>query len=136
MKVKLKEGAYEVLHAHSDDAGYDLRTPVDCIVPANGSATIDTGVCMAIPNGYGGLLISKSGLNVKFGLTGTGLIDSGYTDSIVVKLYNDTPNNYEFKAGDKVIQIVLIKIATPDIEYVSELDETDRGSDGFGSSGC
>lgn len=133
MRVKLDEGAFEVVHAHEDDAGYDLRTPYGFTI--YDSKVIDTGVHMEIPKGYVGFLKSKSGLNVKHNLTGEGVIDSGYIGSIVVKLYNNSEEPYTFSEGDKIIQIVLLPVYTPEIEYVDELSETDRGSQGFGSSG-
>lgn len=136
IKVKLDEGAFVPESAHTADAGYDLRTPTDCYIPAGGFGIIDTGVHMAIPEGYVGFLKSKSGLNVRDHLTGEGVIDSGYTGSIVVKLYH----NGEYGAkwlhrGDKVIQIVLLPIIKPDIEIVDSLEDTERGDNGFGSTG-
>ena len=136
VKVKLDPGAYLPQKAHEDDAGWDLYAREDFTVPAAGSGVQDTGVHMAIPSGYCGLLVSKSGLNVKNGLTGTGLIDAGYTGSIVVKLYNgEKGRSHEFHAGEKIIQIVILPIPKVEVELVNELDETERGSGGFGSSG-
>ena len=88
MKIKLDPGAYMPERAHEQDAGYDLRTPVRAVVHPNDSVVIDTSVHVQIPVGYAGFLKSKSGLNVRLDLTGEGLIDSGYTGSIVVTLYN------------------------------------------------
>lgn len=78
---------------------------------------------------------SKSGLNVKHGITSEGVIDSGYTGSIVVKLYNNDGKDYTVNQGDKISQIVLLPIYTPELEQVESLDETERGGNGFGSSG-
>lgn len=140
MKVVLKEGAYEPRRAHSADGGYDLCTPVDFVVPGGysghlGCATVDTGVCVQIPEGYVGFLKSKSGLNVKAGLFGEGVIDSGYTGSIVVKLFNATERNVTFRRGDKIIQLVILPVFTPKIKIVDSLCETERGDNGFGSTG-
>ena len=137
IRVMLDEGAYAPESAHDADAGYDLRTPRECIVTPGGYAIIDTGVHMEIPKGYVGFLKSKSGLNVKYNLTGEGVIDSGYTGSIVVKLYHNDPNGEpkHFMKGDKVIQIVLLPIYKPEIDIVDSLDETERGDNGFGSTG-
>lgn len=140
LKVKLDDGAFAPESAHDDDAGYDLRTPKDFHVPEHGWAKIDTGVHIAIPKGYVGFLKSKSGLNVRDHLTGEGVIDSGYTGSIVVKLYSHEDNGNtlkckEFKRGDKIIQIVLLPIIKPEIEIVDELEDTERGDCGFGSTG-
>lgn len=145
MKIKLSGNAILPTRAHEWDAGLDLYTPEDVTVVRSrwtptegitiGSATIDTGVHVEIPKGYVGFIKSKSGLNVKHGLTAEGVIDSGYTGSIVVKLYNHTSTSYEFKAGEKIAQLVILPILTPELELVDELEDTDRGSNGFGSSG-
>lgn len=140
IKVKLDDGAFAPESAHEDDAGYDLRTPIDFRIQEHGYAKIDTGVHMAIPKGYVGFLKSKSGLNVRNHLTGEGVIDSGYTGSIVVKLYHHQDSGFglcakEFKRGDKIIQIVLLPIIKPKIKVVDSLEETERGSNGFGSTG-
>ena len=94
LHVQLDPGAYMPERAHPADAGLDLRSPVNEFVPSFGSAIIDTGVHVEIPEGYVGMLKSKSGLNVKHGLTSEGVIDSGYTGSIVVKLYNHSSKEY------------------------------------------
>lgn len=78
---------------------------------------------------------SKSGLNVKHGITSEGVIDSGYTGSIVVKLYNNDGYDYTVNEGEKISQIVLLPIYTPELEQVESLGETERGGNGFGSSG-
>ena len=121
--------------AHEADAGYDLKTPEIAIVPPKNWCVIDTGVHCAIPKGYVGFLKSKSGLNVKNHLTGDGVIDSGFNGSIVVKLYNHSSITHIFNPGDKIIQMVLLPIYTPELELVDELEDTDRGANGFGSSG-
>ena len=135
IKVKLDEGAYAPESAHTADAGYDLRTPKGFRIESGGAQTIDTGVHIQIPEGYVGFLKSKSGLNVKFGLTGEGVIDSGYTGSIRVKLYNHSDSIKLFGKGDKIIQLVLLPIIKPEIEIVDSLEETERGDNGFGSTG-
>ena len=135
MKVKLDKGAYMPERAHETDAGADLRTPYDVIVPAKGSVVIDTGVHIELPPNTVGMLKSKSGLNVKCGITSEGVIDVGYTGSIAVKLYNHSDKPYELKAGDKISQLVVMPILTPSFELVDELEATERGNNGFGSSG-
>ena len=140
IKVVLDQGAYMPERAHEDDAGYDLRTPKRVVVPpapdqGAGSAVIDTGVHIAIPKGYVGLLKSKSGLDVKHGISGEGVIDSGYTGSIMAKLYNHTAKPYVFREGDKIIQLVIVPILQDNMERVLALDNTDRMMNGFGSTG-
>lgn len=135
IKVKLDVFALEPVRAHADDAGLDLRSPSKITVPACGSVTIDTGVHIAIPKGYVGMLKSKSGLNFRCGITSEGVIDAGYTGSIKCKLYNNSTKACYIRPGDKITQLVIMPIITPEIEYVDELEETERGSGGFGSSG-
>lgn len=135
MKVVLDNGAKMPTRAHETDAGLDLYSREDCIVEAKESATFDTGVHIAIPNGFAGFLKSKSGLNVKHGLISDGVIDAGYTGSIVVKLYNLSGYDYKIKAGDKITQLVILPVSTAPLELADSLDDTDRGANGFGSSG-
>ena len=135
MEVMLDNGAYMPSRGHSTDAGLDLRTPKAVTVPAYGSVTVDTGVHVALPHGCAGLLVSKSGLNVRHDITSTGLIDEGYTGSVVVKLYNHGGEDYEFEAGDKVTQLVVIPVVCEPLEQVSTFNATERGDNGFGSTG-
>lgn len=133
--VMLDPGAYMPTRAHEDDAGLDIRSPIDITVPARGSATIDTGVHIEIPEGMAGFLKSRSGLNVKHDLTSEGVIDTGYTGSIAVKLYNHGDTDYEIKRGDKISQLVFVKIDLPELGQVDRMNATKRGSGGFGSTG-
>lgn len=135
MKVKLDNGAYMPERAHAADAGYDLRSPIKTRLYAGEAVVIDTGVHIQIPRGFVGMLKSKSGLNVKHDIVGEGVIDSGYTGSIRVKLYNHGTESYMIEVGDKISQIVILPIITPELELVDELEETERGGGGFGSSG-
>lgn len=135
MKVMLDKGAYIPVRAHKDDAGLDLRSPDNFIVKAGKSLKIDSGVHVEIPAGYVGFLKSKSGLNVKYGITSTGVIDAGYTGSIVVKLYNNGNDDVLFEHGDKITQLVILPIVCPDLVQVDSLEETERGDAGFGSTG-
>lgn len=135
MKIVLEKGAYKPYKAHSEDAGFDLMAREGQIVSAHGSATFDTGVHIEIPQGFVGFLKSKSGLNVKHGITSEGVIDAGYTGSICVKLYNNTRIPYMVEKGDKISQLVILPICSGELEVVDSLDETARGNNGFGSSG-
>lgn len=136
MKITLDEGAFIPLRAHSTDAGLDLRTPIKVTISAGGSAVIDTGVHVALPKGTYGKLESKSGLNVKHDIVSLGgTIDEPYRGSIVAKLYNLGDKDYTFEQGDKIVQMVIMKYHAPIVELVENLDDTDRGDNGFGSSG-
>lgn len=134
MKVKLDSGAYAPEKAHNTDAGFDLRTREPIFLMAGGSAVVDTGVHIQLPPNRCGLLVSKSGLNMQ-GITSTGLIDEGYTGAIKVKLYNHSSKDYLFEVGDKITQLVILQAYSPRIDIVDELEETERGDNGFGSSG-
>ena len=136
IKVKLDEGAKMPTRAHEWDAGLDIYARETQTVHARGSAKFDTGVHVQLPNGTTGFLKSKSGLNVKHGITSEGVIDAGYTGSIVVKLYNNSDEDYTVHAGEKISQLVIIPVIIPDfIMSVSTLEETERGDGGFGSTG-
>jgi dUTP pyrophosphatase len=136
MKIILDNGAYMPERGHKADAGLDLRTPRWVEVPAHGCATIDTGVHMEIPKGYYGKLESKSGLNVKCSVVSLGgVIDSGYTGSIVAKLYNLSDVNYCFERGAKIVQIIIQPCEYPEMELTDHFEETERGNNGFGSTG-
>lgn len=135
MKIKLDEHAMMPTRAHSTDAGLDLYSPSGAYVPARGSACIDTGVHVELPINTVGMIKSKSGLNVKHGITSEGVVDVGYTGSIVVKLLNHTDKSYTVHKGDKISQLVIMPIVTPELELVSELEQTERGDGGFGSTG-
>ncbi len=136
MKAKFDHGAYVPVRGHEDDAGLDLRTPNEVTIKAGGSVVIDTGVHIKIPKGYFGKLESKSGLNVKHGIVSLGgTIDCGYTGSIVVKLYNFGDEDYTFKEGEKIVQLIIQPCLITDLQTVASLEETDRGDNGFGSTG-
>ena len=135
MKVVLDKGAYLPERAHATDAGLDLRTPIPFSLSRGESVVIDTGVHVELPRGTVGMLKSKSGLNVNHGITSEGVIDEGYTGSIRAKLYHNGKGTVVFGAGDKITQLVILPVITPDIDIVSSLEETERGANGFGSTG-
>ena len=142
LKVILDDGAFVPTRAHPEDAGLDLYSPVDVTVPARwdevcieGCVCIETGVHVEIPAGYVGMIKSKSGLNVKNNITSEGVIDSGYTGSMVVKLYNHGLTSVRIKKGQKISQLVILPIITPELEIVDDLEATERGDGGFGSTG-
>lgn len=135
INVVLDDGAYMPEKAHEADAGFDLRTPGKVIIPPKSSGIIPTGVHIEIPFGYVGFLKSKSGLNVKNGILCEGVIDSGYTGSIVAKLYNHSREEKVFEKGDKITQIVILPMPDVEMELADRLEDTERGDGGFGSSG-
>lgn len=135
-EVALDEGAILPTKAHSSDAGFDLYTPFAFDVQPHKAVVIDTGVHLIIPGGYVGFIKSRSGLNVKFGILSEGVIDAGYTGSIVAKLYNNSDEPKHFCVGDKITQIVILPIPDVALKQVKTVKvTTERGNNGFGSSG-
>lgn len=135
IKVMLDEGAKMPCKAHAIDAGYDLFARETFTLRAHDEYVMDTGVHIQIPEGYTGFLKSKSGLNVHYGITCEGVIDSGYTGSIKAKLVNSSASPYCFKEGDKVTQLVILPVAHAELEEVDKLENSERGNNGFGSTG-
>ena len=135
MKVKLDEGAFVPTRAHEQDAGYDLKTPVCVTIPPRGFTIVDTGVHMQLPKGKCAVVISKSGLYINHAITSTGLIDEGFTGTIKIGLANHSDVAYTFERGDKISQFYITDYYKYDLELVDELDESDRGNAGYGSTG-
>lgn len=135
MRVQLDDGAFSPTRAHDDDAGLDIRAREDATVPGHGSAVFDTGVHIELPKGTAGVLKSKSGLNVNHDITSSGVIDVGYTGSIKVKLYNHGDKPYQVRRGDKISQLVVVKIEQPMAVVVDKISGGERGKNGFGSTG-
>ena len=151
LKTKLDKNAILPTRAFSKDAGLDLYSPVDIYLPgchicndksklkytvSAGMVCIDTGVHVAIPEGFVGDIKSKSGLMVKNNITTDGTIDCGYTGSIAVKLFNHGSEGLYIKKGQKIAQLVIKAIITPEPELVDDLGDTERGEGGFGSTGA
>lgn len=130
----LDNGAYKPSRAHVKDAGVDLKSRENKIIKTHSSEIFNTGVHVTLPENTAGLLVSKSGLNVKHDITSTGLIDEGYTGEIIVKLYNHGNSDYEVKKGDKITQLVIIPIIKPNIKDCYVESSEVRGTNGFGSS--
>ena len=134
MRIVVYRNGITPTRAHETDAGLDLYCPEDVVVPARGIAIIDTLVACEIRVGYVGLITSKSGLMAK-GITSRGTIDSDYRGHIRAVMYNHTDEPYQFRRGDKCTQMVILPIITPELEVVTELSETERGTGSFGSTG-
>lgn len=135
MKIVLDEGAVKPTRAHTNDAGFDLYSREDGVIFPNARTLFDTGVHMAIPAGYEGHIRSRSSMMVKKGCLTDGTIDSGYTGSIGVILFNLSGKLVEIKKGEKIAQIVIEPVIAPELELVDELEQTERGNGGFGSTG-
>lgn len=134
INIMLDEKAIMPTRAHKTDAGLDLYTPEREVIFPGDYWKIGTGVHLEIPEGYAAFVKSKSGLMAQ-GILVDGTIDSGYTGEINVVIFNHSPIRKEFNRGDKIAQIVIQKVETPDLVLVSSFEETERGDKGFGSSG-
>jgi len=121
---------------HPNDAGLDVKANDDYTIFPRSSSLISTGLYLQIPEGYVGLLWSRSGLSVKSKIeVGAGCIDSNYRGEVRVHLYNHGNAPFEIKKGDRIAQLLTIPVFLQDYQQVDELDDTDRGEKGFGSSG-
>lgn len=136
MRVKLDEFALPPTRAHATDAGLDLYTPVLVTIPPNEGAAVDTGVHIELPWKHYGKIESKSGLNTKHGVVCCGgVIDEGYTGSIVVKLYNFGDRTVQFAPGTKIAQLIVQPCEYVEVEVADEISGGERGDNGFGSTG-
>lgn len=135
IRCSLDEGAYLPTRAHATDAGADIRTPHQVIIPPYDSRAIDTGVHVELPDCTAGLLVSKSGLNVINAMTSTGLIDQGYTGEIHVRIFNHSPEWRRLEAGEKFTQLVVLPVLYPTYVLADEIKGGDRGGNGIGSTG-
>ena len=134
----IAQPGFEPSYAKPGDAGADLRSTVDVSVPARGRELVPTGVKIALPNGFVGLVHPRSGLAAKNGITvlnTPGTIDAGYRGEIMVTLYNSTDQDFEVKRGDRIAQLLIQQVEQARFLQVSELPQSDRGESGFGSSG-
>jgi|TARA_R100000664_G_scaffold33648_1_gene51395 dUTP pyrophosphatase len=133
---KTNERAVLPCKNHKDDTGLDVTAVVDKVIPARGSAVIDVGLEFAhIDPGFWIKIEGRSGMGFKHGiLPHPGIIDSGYRGDAGVKLYNLTDKDYEVKAGDRIAQFVVYTNHTVEVQE-GDIQETERGAKGFGSSG-
>lgn len=136
MHVVMESGARLPERAHNTDAGLDLRSRINASVDPYGTRAFDTGVRVQIPPGHCGIVTSKSGLLFNNDIAcEIGIVDEGYTGSIRVKLANRGDKEYKVKKGDKIAQLLVIPCSYVPVEVVDDLQETERGTNGFGSSG-
>jgi dUTP pyrophosphatase len=125
--------------AHPGDAGLDLRSRIDVDVGPGERVLVPTGVAMAIPEGHAGLVLPRSGLASRQGLTmanSPGLIDAGYRGEVTCAVVNlDRSEPVHIRRGDRIAQLVIVPIARAQPVWMDELPPSERGSGGFGSSG-
>lgn len=135
LRIMLDAGAVTPERAHTDDAGLDLFALNAAYIAPHSWETVDTGVHVEIPRGFVGMLTSKSGLMRQHGITCRGTIDSGYTGTIQAIMFNHSDKAYKVEKGSKVTQLVVFPMVIPELMEVDEMEETERGANGFGSSG-
>lgn len=142
LKIDIKmldEGIEPPAYAQPGDAGADLRSRVDLTLQPGERALVPTGVAIALPEGYVGLVHPRSGLAAKHGITivnAPGTVDSGYRGEIMVCLLNtDNSQAFEIQRGDRIAQLVIQRFESATFNVVESLSETERGTAGFGSTG-
>ena len=120
------------------DAGYDLRSAENAVVPARSRHTVNTGVSIALPAGYVALVHPRSGLAAKHGITvlnAPGTVDAGYRGQMLITLVNHSDEDFEITRGDRIAQVLFQKFESARFVHVTELPGSQRGSAGFGSTG-
>ena len=126
-------------YAHAGDAGVDLRSNLDCVVQPGERVMVPTGLAVAVPEGYAGFVLPRSGLASGQGLTlanAPGLIDAGYRGEIICAVVNlDRSEPVKIARGDRIAQLVIVPIASVEPVWVEELPASERGEGGFGSTG-
>jgi len=140
LKVRrLDAGARLPSRAYPGDAGLDLYALEQAVLEPGGRASVGTGVAVEIPDGQAGLVLPRSGLSARHGIAlvnAPGLIDAGYRGEIRVLLLNtDRDEAFTVRRGERIAQLVLVRVETPDVVEVHELALSERGAGGFGSSG-
>ncbi|KAI3665464.1 hypothetical protein L6452_44091 [Arctium lappa] len=133
---KLSEKAVLPTRGSSLAAGYDLSSAIETKVPARGKALVPTDLSIAVPEGTYARIAPRSGLAWKHSIdVGAGVIDADYRGPVGVILFNHSDTDFEVKSGDRIAQLIIEKIITPEVIEVDDLDSTERGAGGFGSTG-
>jgi dUTP pyrophosphatase len=137
--TRLSDAARPPAQAHPGDAGYDLFAAEVAAIEPGRRASVGTGIAVAIPDGCAGLVLPRSGLAARHGVTlpnAPGLIDSGYRGELRVLLLNTDPDvAFDVGVGDRIAQLLIVRFESPPLEEADSLDETARGAGGFGSTG-
>lgn len=124
--------------SHIGDAAVDLHSRIDVTLEPGARSAVPTGIAVALPEGYAGLVLPRSGHARRHGIgvvNGPGLIDSGYRGEISVLLINHGDETVEFSRGDRIAQLAIVPVPATEWTEVDSLDETTRGAGGFGSTG-
>lgn len=134
--AKLSQNALAPSRGSSRAAGYDLYSAYDCEIPASGKAVVKTDIQIALPSGCYGRIAPRSGLAAKHFIdVGAGVIDEDYRGNVGVVLFNFGKEPFKVNKGDRIAQLICERIYYPDLEEMQVLDDTERGSGGFGSTG-
>ncbi len=137
--LRLEPHAHLPTRAHPGDAGYDLRALEPGEIGPGRREVVRTGIAIALPAGHAALVLPRSGTAAAHGIAlvnAPGLIDAGYRGELRVLLLNtDRDHAWTWMAGDRIAQLVITRPALPDVVEVTDLDETGRGTQGFGSTG-
>ena len=138
--IKILSRDAQIPHmAYNGDAGVDLRSVERIVLKPQERAMVVTGLAIALPEGYAGFILPRSGLAAKHGISivnAPGLIDSNYRGELKVILLNTDPDNsFTIEIGDRIAQLIVMPVPTINFEQVEELTESQRGESGFGSSG-
>ncbi|MCM2277919.1 MAG: dUTP diphosphatase [Oligoflexia bacterium] len=133
--LRVEEGAVLPTRAHPDDAGMDLYSLEDVeLVPGQGQV-VKTGIALALPEGYVGLVADRSSLAKRGVKTAGGIIDAGYRGQVHIVLWNISNAHVALRRHERIAQLLILPVGTPAVVEVSSLDGTARGEKGFGSSG-
>ncbi|KAI1334761.1 deoxyuridine 5'-triphosphate nucleotidohydrolase [Xylariaceae sp. FL0016] len=136
MIKKLSDKAKLPTRGSAFAAGYDIYAAKETVIPARGKALVDTDIAIAVPAGTYGRIAPRSGLASKHFIdTGAGVIDADYRGQVKVLLFNHADTDFSVAEGDRVAQLVIERIYTPEVREVAELDASVRGAGGFGSTG-
>lgn len=138
LKCKVTDPKYIPTRAHPGDAGLDLKAAENVLLFPGDRQAVDTGVCLEIPDKHVGLVCARSGNAARRGLgmvNGVGVIDSGYRGPVNAILINHGRDSISIDKGDRIAQLLIVPIETPDIEIVDELSDSERGMGGLGSTG-
>ncbi len=138
MELKVKrivEGAKLPFYHHQGDAGLDIFSAVDCVLEAGAAMAVPTGIKVAIPEGYAGLIWDKSGISLRGVHKLAGVIDSGYRGEVKVVLVNLGREPFRIEKGMKIAQLLIQPVIEVQVVETDELGETSRGEEGFGSTG-
>lgn len=140
LKIKMLDAGLAVpRYQHEGDAGLDLPSRIDMVLEPGARAMVPTGVAVAIPRGYAGLVLIRSGIAARHGIqcvNSPGLIDAGYRGELSVVMLNTDPREpFTVRRGDRIAQLVLYRVEEATLVEVADLDDTTRGEGGFGSTG-